>query len=50
MKSKEKITEENIERDQYESPQCEIVTVELETPILSGSGTGGSDWGDGGSW
>lgn len=41
---------ENKTKETYIKPESEIINIEVEQPILSGSGTYGPDYDDGGYW
>ena len=38
---------QNLTKEKYVKPECEIVNLEFEQPILTGSAT---DFGNGGRW
>lgn len=50
VSSKLCIMKENKTKKTYIKPESEIINLELEQPILSGSGTLGPDYDDGGYW
>ncbi len=39
---------ENKAKETYVKPECEVVDLKNELPILCGSGNGGEDFGNGG--